>query len=436
MKNIRVVSLTLLMLASPLQSRALAQSSPIDTALASQYFDEAQALCSRDNGRLWGVSLCGPTLLVDRLTRAVVTNQADREGILTRQDAVFVGQLAGKVNIANTAVDWAGIKWTMLVFPLPEDKYRRANLMAHELWHRVQKDIGFPDSGATNNHLDSKDGRVWLQVEWRALSKALMSSGKQRREAITDALTFRAYRRTLFQNAASEEREMEMHEGLAEYTGVSLSGDPDLNKYLVEGDLKQAPQKQTFVRSFAYASGPAYGVLLDQTGKTWRKGLMKDDDLGAILTRILAIKLPSNLKTAAEKRATRYDGDALMVAETRRENERQKLIADYRARLVTGPVLAIPLQKMNMQINPGNLVPLDSLGTVYPDIRIVDVWGILTVSAGGAFMNSTYSMVYVPAPDNSNGSTIRGDGWSLELNAGWMVTPGQRKGDYVVKKSS
>jgi hypothetical protein len=97
-------------------------------------------------------------------------------------------------------------------------------------------------------------------------------------------------------------------------------------------------------------------------------------------------------------------------------------------------VLAIPLQKMNMQFNPGNLLPLDSLGTVYPDIRIVDVWGILTVSRGGALINPTFSKIYVSAPSNLS-APIQGDGWTLELNAGWTITSGERKGDYIVKKS-
>lgn len=436
MKNLNLfVVLALLAILASFQSRTLAQNSLIDTALASQYFQEAQALCNRDNGKLWGVSLCGPMLFVDRKTRTVVANQADKEGILRKNGNVFVGQLPAKVNIANTATEWAGVKWTMVIFPLPEDKIRRANLMAHELWHRVQNDIGFPGSGAPNNHLDTRDGRVWLQLEWRALAAALTNRGKQRRQAIADALLFRAYRRTIFPNAANEEREMEMHEGLAEYTGVTLSGSPNLNQYVVDTDLKEASQKQTFVRSFAYASSPAYGVLLDETKAKWRKNLKKDDDLGSLLQKKLSIELPRNIKQTAELRAKHYDGEKLQAFETGRENNRQKVLAEYRAKLVDGSVLAIPLQKMNMQFNPGNLLPLDSLGTVYPDIRIVDVWGILTVSRGGALMNPTFSKIYVSAPSNLSASPIQGDGWTLELNAGWTITNGERKGDYIVKKS-
>lgn len=435
MRNLNLcVALALLAILPSFQSRTWAQNSPIDTALASQYFQEAQALCKRDNGKLWGVSLCGPMLFVDRKTRTVVANQSDKEGILTRNGNVLVGQLPARVNIANTATEWAGVKWTMVMFPLPEDKTRRANLMAHELWHRVQNDLGFPASGAANNHLDSRDGRVWLQLEWRALSAALRNRGKQRRQAIADALLFRAYRRTIFPNAATEEREMEMHEGLAEYTGAALSGSPNLNQYVVDTDLKEASQKQTFVRSFAYASGPAYGVLLDDMKARWRKNLKQDDDLGSLLQRTLSLELPRNVKQTAELRAKNYDGDKLRAFETERENNRQKLLAEYRAKLVDGAVMELPILKMSMQMNPSTLVPLEPIGTVYPDIRIVDAWGILTVTKG-ALIKSDFSKLYVSAPSNLSASPIQGDGWTLELNAGWTITSGERKGDYLVKKS-
>lgn len=425
--------LTLLLSLTPLRGGVPAQSPPIDTALASQYFREAQELCSRDGGRLWRVSLCGPLLFVDPRTRAVVANRADGEGALTRSGDVFVGTLPARVNVANTAAEWAGVKWTMIIFPLPEDRHRRASLMAHELWHRVQGEIGFPSSGAANNHLDTRVGRVWVQLEWRALAAALTGRGEARRRAIEDALLFRAHRRAIFPRAASEEREMEMHEGLAEYTGVKLSGSRNLNQYVADTNLKEAARRKTFVRSFAYANGPAYGLLLDGAGADWRKGLNKDDDLGALLQSRLAVRLPPDLERAAEGRARIYDGDALQAAETERDNNQRRLLAEYRAKLVDGPVLAIPLQKMNMQFNPGNLLPLDTLGTIYPDIRIVDVWGILTVSKG-ALMSPTFTKIYVPAPSDPSASNARGDGWTLELNAGWALAPGERKGDFVVKK--
>ena len=79
-----------------------------------------------------------------------------------------------------------------------------------------------------------------------------------------------------------------------------------------------------------------------------------------------------------------------------------------------------------MQFNPGNLLPLDSFGTVYPDIRIIDEWDILTVS-NGALMTPNFSKIYVSAPSYLTLSPIQGDGWTLELNQGWTITNGERR---------
>ena len=81
----------------------------------------------------------------------------------------------------------------------------------HESFHRIQKQIGFPLTGPSNAHLDSVEGRYWLQLEWRALAKALPGD----RQAVRDALAFRARRRSLFADAPAQERELEMNEGLA-----------------------------------------------------------------------------------------------------------------------------------------------------------------------------------------------------------------------------
>lgn len=427
-----VLTAVVCVVAFPAHSRAQKPAADID--LARRYFREARALCRRDGGRLWGKSLCGPMLFVQPSTRAVVANQPDGEGLLKRHGDIFVGVLPQNVNVANTAAEWAGVKWLMVMFPaLPEDKFRRAGLLAHELWHRAQEELGFPASGAANAHLDTREGRVWLQLEWRALAAALSGRGQRRRRAAADALLFRAHRRSLFPQAAAEEREMEMHEGLAEYTGVRLSGTPDPARHVVEIDLKQEAGRETFVRSFAYASGPAYGVLLDAAAAGWTRKLRKTDDLGALLRKHLRVRLPADVRRAAAERARVYDGGRLMASEAGREERREKLLAGYRARLVDGPVLMLPLRRMRMTFDPGNLAPLEGHGTVYPNIRIVDVWGILHVSAGGALMNSTYSGVRVSSPTDAGARPARGDGWTLELNEGWALAPGGRRGDYTVR---
>jgi hypothetical protein len=367
MHIIRATCLTcLLFVISPISSAvSSAQEPSIDLALAEQYFQEAQAICREDNGKLWGVSLCGPLMFVERGTRMIVANQSDAESNLVKKDNVFVGRLPEKETIANTATRWAGVKWTMVTWPLPSNKQARARLMMHELYHRIQDDLGLPASNPPNNHLDTREGRVWLQLEWRALRRALAAEGAESSKAIEDALIFRLYRRSLFPNSDSTERGLEMNEGLAEYTGIKLRGSPDLESvaYLAQ-QLETAESKQTFVRSFAYASGPAYGFLLDRSKSGWRKGLKPSDDFGALAQRLYSIKLPANLKAEAEKRSAKYGADSLSASEAERNNRRQKRLAEHRARFIDGPILVFPLtDKVSYGFDPNNVESLDNFGT-------------------------------------------------------------------------
>src|SRR5262249_36289697 len=170
------------------------QEPALDPALAAQYFREAREVCTRDGGRLWGVSLCGPMLFADPGTRAVAANQPDKEGRLRPQGEVFTGALPPEVVIANTATEWAGVKWTMVMWPLPEEKQPRVQLLMHESFHRVQDALKLTAANPANAHLDQKDGRIWLRLEWRALERALQEEGAGRRVVRTDTLSFPRHR--------------------------------------------------------------------------------------------------------------------------------------------------------------------------------------------------------------------------------------------------
>jgi hypothetical protein len=409
----------------------------IDLNVAQSYFDEVRAICEKDDGKLWGRSLCGPIIFINPQTRMLVANQADAEGRLSRRGTLFVGRLPDEENCANTALTWAGVHWSMILWPaLSEDKMERARLLIHESFHRIQETIGLPLSNPSNNHLDSLQGRLWLQLEWRALRQALAHQGSERRNALADALIFRLYRRTLFPQAASEERALEMNEGLAEYTGVKLSGRTDAELALFMAGRLERVNRPSFTRSFAYESGPAYGLLLDELKDGWRRNLKPSDDLGLLLQKALALRAPDNLKAEASRRAVKYDYEQLQATETKRENERLARLAQYRAKLVDGPVLIFPLtEKVNYSFNPNNLISLDSVGTIYPTLRITDAWGVLEV-AGGALMileNNKPSRLYVPAPRDEKARPLQAEGWKLELKDGWTLEAAERKGDYLLK---
>jgi len=417
---------------------AATQSPAIDTKLAAQYFQQLKQTSDRDGGKTWGLSLYGPIMFVDPRSGNIVANQADLEHKLTPQDGVFVGTLPREVNPANTAFDWAGIHWTMLMWPVSEFRQPRERLLLHECFHRLQEKLGLPARDAVNAHLDTLDGRIWIQMEWRALERALRQAGPARKAAIADALLFRAYRRSLFPDSNTNENALELNEGLAEYTGVRLSS-ADLSETLLRANLilRQARNNPTFARSFAYVSGPAYGVLLDLTGRPWRVGMKPSADLGLLLQQRYGITIHAS-EAAARAAVSRYEGAEIVTIETQQDQRRKQHVTEARKKFFDGPVLILSLtQDLNYSYDPNNVIGIDASNTVYPTMRLVDAWGVLTVSNGAWLERDTTGGLVrarVPAPADLSARPLKGDGWSLELKDGWEVVPGERRGDVTIKK--
>lgn len=265
----------------------------------------------------------------------------------------------------------------------------------------------------------------------------MADEAQARHERIADALAFRAQRRQLAPSAAADEADLEINEGLAEYTGVriGLAGDEARRAYAVYA-LARFLEAPSFVRSFAYASGPAYGLLLDDADPDWRGRLDADADLGHLLAAATGIE-PAAATAAADvhRRAARHDADgSLRAAEVARERGRQARLVAWRASLVDGPVLLLPLSRPGSQFNPQTLAALDELGTVYPDLRLTDGWGELLVEDGAALVHADRKRASVALPDGGDGHV--GPGWRLQLAPGWVLVPGPRAGDLAVQPAS
>ena len=65
-------------------------------------------------------------------------------------------------------------------------------------------------------------------------------------------------------------------------------------------------------------------------------------------------------------------------------------------------------------------MPLNDLGTVYPNLRVTDNWGVLTVE-NGALLSNNWDKVTVSKPTKISKKIIKGDGWNLELNKDWKL---------------
>jgi hypothetical protein len=358
------------------------------------------------------------------------------QGALKPEEGIFTGILPDKENIANTAVEWSGLHWTQMVWPLPNDVGPRKILMIHELFHRIQNRLALPRlRGGDNQHLDTREGRFYLQLEWRALERALEAANEvDRKSAIADALLFRLTRYSLFPDAAVQEQALELDEGLAEYTGIKIAccSATDQTRAAIH-DLTVHRSDPSFVRSFAYATGPAYGLLLDSYVPRWRKEIVKEQTFMSLLTHTLALAPPADIEASSKIRAISYDGGVLWQEESQRDTKRKDFIQECRSRFVNGPVLVLPQHHMSVQFDPRNLQPLEGYGIFYPSLRVTDDWGILEVN-NGALMKTNRSAVVVEAPPTIAGKSLQGNGWTLKLSAEWNIVPGVRKGDYLLRK--
>jgi hypothetical protein len=410
-----------LFLVSPLF--ILAQDYPVDTDKIKGYFNDFREICDRDNGNLWGANLWAPILIIDKESRFIVANQPDNEGLLRKTGEVYTGYYPKDKGIANSTTDFGGRLWMMVMYPLPENEYSRNQLCIHELFHSLQKRMNISFGNPDNSHLDNMDARILLKLEWTALEKALTDDRGRKKEYLEDALVFRNYRRALYPGKTQAENELEILEGLADYTGHRLCSGSDgdfRNNILSSG--KRIRNNQTYVRSFAYYSGPLYGFILDRTNQDWRAGITTSDDLGVRVQHSYNITIPEDLAKAYKKSRNLYNYDDIFRVESEREEKRQEVLTVYRNRFTRDTVLILDIPKPNVVFDPRTLIPLDTLGTVYPAIRIIADWGILQVNEGGCLFDWKKAIVSGKSI-KQNDRIITGDGWEIELAGSWKLVP-------------
>jgi hypothetical protein len=430
------MSLRWLLLAVAIPAASFAQTNPIDIGQARAYFDEVRRLGSADGGKIWGMRVDGPMFFVDPQSRQIIANMPDSAGTWREQDGVWLGALTPEQSPANTAVKWAGRHWSMVMWPVSDNRYSRGRLLMHESFHRIQSDLGLPGSDRANSHLATADGRIWTRLEWRALVESLLRNGNERKQALADALTFRAKRQSLFPSAPDEERLLELNEGLAEYTGYALSGLPRSALYdRLAVQLANYEQQENYSRNFAYASGPAYALLLDASGRQWRKGLDLKSSLTALAARAYGI---THIDPAtADARSQRYTPARMIADERTKEKRRLEREATLRAKFIDGPTITLPAAgAFNYSFDPNGATPLQNAGTVFESSRVTDEWGVLNVTSGGVLMRRvngpiTAAIVVSPAGDNPS---LKGDGWDLQLNPGWSLRPGEKKGYWILQR--
>jgi len=280
---------------------------------------ETKALCLNDNGMLWGRTLDVPVLLVDKKNGKIYSNRNSKKLGLISYNDIYIGSLPNFVDVIKSPVKIGNQIWAIIPLPLPKDKIERQCIILHEAFHCVQPEMDLKPQPYNNKHMDEMEARFWLKLEWKALELALQSEGENKKQAITDAICFRHYRRALYSKCKGCENRFEIHEGMAEYTAQKLCrNDNDLKTYLLN-QLQSMWEYPSFVNNFAYFSGPVYAYLLDNTKINWRLHLGARDDIAAIVQSAYDISLPFDIYMEAEERSVLYSGPKIMGEELDRE---------------------------------------------------------------------------------------------------------------------
>lgn len=435
------------LLAMGLWASRVAAQQPQDSSVAHarRIAAGATTLLARDAGRLWGVRLDTVPWFWVLGQRAFLSADPHADGFTASGDGLWSGPLPSDMIPSNTAVEWAGRRWAMATLPLAGDSLATTRLHIHEAWHVVQPralpQSSYNEAEAGSELLDQPDGRIWLQLEWRALAEALESGGAKARTAARRALIFRARRyAAAIPTERDRERLLDLSEGMAEYTAWKLTGsDP---RALAVRLREEAPQGKSYIRSFPYFTGPAYGLLLDRLApRGWIARLRTTLDLQELLARaldgdradvLLWLRQSGNrdaLLREAERAGEPLGLAAVRAAETVRWEEQQRRLAELRGRYLEGPTLRIhPRGGVQVSFDPGRQVPLGDSGTVLGGFLWRAGGGAELSAPEGALVATDWREIRVPLDTVAlvegvlaESRTWTAGGWRLSLPAGWKL---------------
>lgn len=414
------------------------QASPYFADSLLLYFKQVEEATHLHQG-LWDKDIYGPILLVDPETREAYANLPDAEGFLRFEKGIYQGTLPKEVTFSNTDIQWSGTHWAMVMLPLSRNKRDRIDLITHELFHVAQPSLGFNLRREENNHLDIREGRIYLRLEMEALKAALKAQRLNRAEEhLRNALLFRKYRHMLYRGSETTENGLELLEGLATYTGQIMSGRDkwQWREYLIR-QIEQFERVPSFVRSFAYETVPVYGFFLYQKDNHWNKKVDGDTQLTEFFSEVFGVDRRILLQSYVKQVAEDYRGRTIAEEESKRELANNTLLDIYREKFLEQPRLEIRLENMNMAFDPQSLIPLDEdEGTVYPTITLSDNWGVLTVKKGGALLRNDWRWVIVSEPLEVTDVRIIGEGWVIELNEGYHINRNSEANYLLIRKGT
>lgn len=365
-------------------------------------FNHVEKLCNNDNGKLWGLNLYSPVLGIDSL-RNVVSNVPDAPQVFPED-----------MPVANSTTELDGKRWTIVLWPIPGDERAQSILLIHEMFHYRQPELGLaPDRNPNNAHLSNRDARTLLKLEWNALKKAVSSKGERKKAALVDALSFRTWRWHLYPGSVADECALEILEGLSEYTGRRIAFPSDKAYIRDLSYFDYLYELDNLTRSFAYLSGPLYGMVLDQSGYPWQKEMKADSDLGSVVMKSYGIELPEDLETAVETAKVKYGFDEIDEVEQSFQTKKEERDEEIRRMFAPGNVIVLDSPNLSIQFPPNGMIQQEDGSMVIYDGEVYCDWGY--VKGHPLKVTGDWRHVELPRLDTLSvrGDTVITSGWTL-----------------------
>src|SRR5690554_882124 len=345
---------------------------------ASFLFKEVKRICDNDGGELWGENLFSKAILINIDNRFFVANDSLPIDNCARKGMYFIGYLPNIYPMANSILKVGSKKYASIRY---SDKNEFDTLLyirtfIHEMFHVFMSSNNYDNVTYNNPHMDTRDGRVYLQLELLALKKALISNGVNRKEAIKEALCFRNKRQSLFPNSKANENNFDIQEGLAQYTEYSLAIFSERERIsTLLNSIDRLIKETSYIRSFGYETGASY-AFLNNISNDWRKTVFIENDLSKITKNLYGVNDTevdtSNLSIYIKN----YDYKSILLKEDSIEGAKDIFKLNIIERFNNGVLLVADLEDNSFSII-SNMIQLDSTSTYFPYIKLTGKFGYI-----------------------------------------------------------
>src|SRR5207245_729522 len=157
---------------------------------------------------------------------------------------------------------------------------------------------------------------------------------------------------------------------------------------------EEAPRQQTYVRTFPYFTGPAYGLLLDAEGpRGWVDSVRRRLDLQAIAARVVGSDFSSR---DAERAGAAYGLAGILAAEDARWRDRERQLAELRARFVDGATLRLRPGALRISFDFRGQVSLGDAGTFMPHLIWRGGGGATLDAPAGGLVSADWGEIRLP----------------------------------------